>query len=94
MDIERPFDFKEFLKLLNEKGVRYLLIRGYAARYHAHPREVVASPQGVAISSSPCGHLFASVEQSSTVRTGVGQFPRDGQTPDAGIGRYIGCDLD
>jgi hypothetical protein len=24
MDIELPFDFKEFLKLLNEKGVRYL----------------------------------------------------------------------
>jgi hypothetical protein len=26
MDIELPFDFKEFLKLLNENGVRYLLI--------------------------------------------------------------------
>ena len=30
MDIELPFDFKEFLKLLNENGVRYLLIGGYA----------------------------------------------------------------
>ena len=28
MDIELPLDFKEFLKLLNEKGVRYLLIGG------------------------------------------------------------------
>ena len=26
MDIELPLDFKEFLKLLNENGVRYLLI--------------------------------------------------------------------
>ncbi len=26
MDIELPLDFKEFLKLLNEKGVKYLLI--------------------------------------------------------------------
>jgi len=34
MDIELPFDFKEFLKLLNEKGVRYLLIGGYAVGYH------------------------------------------------------------
>ena len=25
MDIELPFDFKEFLKLLNENGVRYLI---------------------------------------------------------------------
>jgi hypothetical protein len=30
MDIELPFDFKEFLKLLNENGVRYLLIGGYS----------------------------------------------------------------
>jgi hypothetical protein len=26
MDIELPFYFKEFLKLLNENGARYLLI--------------------------------------------------------------------
>ena len=38
MDIELPLDFKEFLKLLNEKGVRYLLIRGYAVGYHGYPR--------------------------------------------------------
>ena len=30
MDIELPLDFKEFLKLLNENGVKYLLIGGYA----------------------------------------------------------------
>ena len=35
MDIELPLDFKEFLKLLNDKGVRYLLIGGYAV---GHPR--------------------------------------------------------
>lgn len=38
MDIELPFDFKEFLKLLNENGVRYLLIGGSAVGYHAYPR--------------------------------------------------------
>jgi len=38
MDIEVPLDFKEFLKLLNEKGVRYLLIGGYAVGYHGYPR--------------------------------------------------------
>jgi len=30
MDLEQPIDFKESLKLLNEKEVSYLLIRGYA----------------------------------------------------------------
>ncbi|HEY9529710.1 MAG TPA: hypothetical protein VIR02_21640 [Anaerolineales bacterium] len=38
MDIELPVDFKEFLKLLNENGVRYLLIGGYAVGYHGYPR--------------------------------------------------------
>jgi predicted nucleotidyltransferase len=38
MDIELPLDFKEFLKLLNEKRVKYLLIGGYAVGYHGYPR--------------------------------------------------------
>ncbi len=38
MDIELPVDFKEFLKLLNDKGVQYLLIGGYAVAYHGYPR--------------------------------------------------------
>lgn len=38
MDIELPRDFKEFLRLLNANGVRYLLIGGYAVGYHGYPR--------------------------------------------------------
>jgi hypothetical protein len=38
MDIELPLDFKEFLKLLNDSGVEYLLIGGYAVGYHGYPR--------------------------------------------------------
>ncbi len=38
MDIELPQDFKEFLKLLNEKEIKYLLIGGYAVGYHGYPR--------------------------------------------------------
>jgi hypothetical protein len=30
MDLKLPLDFKEFLKLLKEHNVRYLLIGGYA----------------------------------------------------------------
>ncbi len=33
-----PSDFKEFLKLLNAKKVKYLLIDGYAVGYHGYPR--------------------------------------------------------
>lgn len=38
MDIELPLDFKEFLSLLNENDVAYLLIGGYAVGYHGYPR--------------------------------------------------------
>lgn len=31
-------DFKEFIKLLNEKKVKYLIIGGYAVAYHGYPR--------------------------------------------------------
>ena len=33
-----PPDFKEFLRLLNENGVEYLLVGGYAVAYHGYPR--------------------------------------------------------
>ncbi len=36
--IELPPDFKEFLKLLNDHQVEYLLIGGYAVAYHGYPR--------------------------------------------------------
>ncbi len=36
--IELADDFKEFLRLLNSKGVEYLLIGGYAVGYHGYPR--------------------------------------------------------
>jgi predicted nucleotidyltransferase len=33
-----PPDFEDFLRLLNSKGVEYLLIGGYAVGYHGYPR--------------------------------------------------------
>jgi predicted nucleotidyltransferase len=39
MDTTRlPPDFKEFLKLLSDHEVEYLLIGGYAVGYHGYPR--------------------------------------------------------
>ena len=38
MEIELPPDFKEFLRLLNSKEVKYLLIGGFAVGYHGYPR--------------------------------------------------------
>ncbi|MDY6832040.1 MAG: nucleotidyltransferase [Thermodesulfobacteriota bacterium] len=38
MAIALPEDFKEFLRLLNDRAVKYLLIGGYAVGYHGYPR--------------------------------------------------------
>lgn len=37
-NVELPEDFREFLKLLNERKVKYLLIGGYAVGYYGYPR--------------------------------------------------------
>jgi hypothetical protein len=31
-------DFREFIALLNESDVRYLVVGGYAVAFHGHPR--------------------------------------------------------
>ena len=33
-----PQDFRDFLKLLEDEGVAYLLIGGYAVGYYGYPR--------------------------------------------------------
>jgi len=38
MDMVLPPDFKEFLKLLSDRNIQYLLIGGYAVGYHGYPR--------------------------------------------------------
>lgn len=38
MDADLPSDFKEFLRLLADSEVEYLLIGGYAVGYHGYPR--------------------------------------------------------
>ncbi len=45
-----PEDFKEFLKLLNEFSIEYLLIGGYAVGYHGYPRTTADMDIWVAIS--------------------------------------------
>ena len=46
-----PSDFREFLKLLNDAEVEYLLIGGYAVGYHGYPRTTADMDVWVAIST-------------------------------------------
>ena len=45
-----PKDFREFLRLLTEAGVEYLVIGGYAVGYHGYPRTTADMDIWVAIS--------------------------------------------
>ena len=38
MAIELASDFSEFLRLLSSRGVRYLVVGGYAVAWHGYPR--------------------------------------------------------
>lgn len=38
MEMVLPPDFKEFLNLLQDNGIKYLLIGGYAVGYYGYPR--------------------------------------------------------
>ncbi len=33
-----PADFREFIRLLNARRVKYLVVGGYAVAFHGHPR--------------------------------------------------------
>lgn len=52
-----PADFKEFLKLLNDAEVEYLLIGGYAVGYHGYPRTTADMDVWVAISPDNASKL-------------------------------------
>ena len=68
-----PNDFKEFLRLLNETGVEYLLIGGYAVGYHGYPRTTadmdiwVANTPGNAAKVVSVFHQFGMNDSSLTV---------------------------
>jgi len=46
-----PQDFKEFLKLLNEERLEYLLVGGYAVGYYGYPRATADMDIWIAIST-------------------------------------------
>jgi predicted nucleotidyltransferase len=63
METQLPQDFKEFLKLLNEKRVEYLLIGGYAVGYHGYPRATNDLDIWIAISSDNARNIVAALQE-------------------------------
>jgi predicted nucleotidyltransferase len=54
-----PDDFRDFLKLCNQKRVRYLLIGGYAVSHHGYPRATGAMDVWIERSSENTARMVA-----------------------------------
>jgi hypothetical protein len=60
--IQLPADFKEFLQLLNDHNVEYLLIGGYAVGYYGYPRATVDMDIWIAINPVNATQVVAALK--------------------------------
>lgn len=87
--VNLPPDFKEFLKLLKEHQVEYLLVDGYAVAYHGYPRATADMDVWIAIHPQNAQRLvtalktfgFNIAELSSELFLKEGQIIRMGVPP-------------
>ncbi|GAB4493991.1 MAG: nucleotidyl transferase AbiEii/AbiGii toxin family protein [Anaerolineales bacterium] len=56
-------DFKEFIQSLNDNGVRYLVIGGYAVAFHGHPRYTKNIDVWVEMSPENAARMVKALEQ-------------------------------
>ena len=61
--IHLPPDFKEFLRLLNEAEIEYLLIGGYAVGYYGYPRATADMDIWVAMHQQNAEKLVAVLKE-------------------------------
>jgi len=82
-----PDDFKEFLKLLNQAEVQYLLIGGYAVGYHGYPRATADMDIWVATSPDNASRLVDVLRQfgMQSVQLTPSLFQKPGQIVRMGV---------
>ncbi len=73
-------DFKEFIQLLNDNQVRYLVIGGYAVAVHGHPRYTKDIDIWIEISQENSQKLVAALTEFGFGSLGL--TPEDFQAPD------------
>ena len=56
-------DFREFIQSLNDNGVRYLVIGGYAVALHGHPRYTKDLDVWIALSPENAAKIVKALEQ-------------------------------
>ncbi len=73
-------DFKEFIRLLNDNQVKYLVIGGYAVAVHGHPRYTKDIDIWIEMSSENADKLLTALNQFGFGSLGLS--PQDFQSPD------------
>jgi predicted nucleotidyltransferase len=73
-------DFKEFIQSLNDNGVRYLVIGGYAVAFHGHPRYTKDIDIWIAMDDKNAGNIVKALEQFGFSSSGL--QASDFTTPD------------
>jgi hypothetical protein len=72
--LQLPEDFREFLKLLNENQVEYLLIGGYAVAHHGYVRTTADMDVWIGLTDTNAGRLVKAFREfgltSSTLTPG------------------------
>jgi len=61
--INLPPDFKDFLRLLNEHKVEYLLIGGYAVAFHGYPRATADMDIWIAVHPRNADKVIAALKE-------------------------------
>jgi hypothetical protein len=56
-------DFREFIELLNESSVRYLVVGGYAVAFHGHPRYTKDLDVWVELSPENANKIIAALKK-------------------------------
>ena len=82
-------DFKEFIQSLNDNGVRYLVIGGYAVAFHGHPRYTKDIDIWIAMNAENAANIikaleefgFASLDLQESDFTGPDQIVQFGYPP-------------
>lgn len=56
-------DFKEFIKSLNDNGVHYLVVGGYAVAFHGYPRYTKDMDIWVEMTTENASQLLKALDQ-------------------------------
>jgi len=64
-------DFKEFIQSLNDNGVRYLVIGGYAVAFHGHPRYTKDMDVWVGMDAENAANIVKALDQFGFASLGL-----------------------